>query len=411
MLTFVPKRHYTKVIGRKRFYWPLGSFSKQEAELEALHLSADWARLELAGLEAWPQGEPNRLALQARLGIGPFRPLPTSLEAPAAIPSPSPQLPTPTPPSVPNGVVKGVAVGPHLSFSELYALFLVEQTAMTDKKKRDLRNRLRFAVDTFEGVTVGSMNRTALLKAASKINNADLSDYYKRDLHQALYRLFLWAEKRERLGFMPVGNLKEIFTPVKSAKTANDVWDNEDGKYWTEEEIKLALSKAQGELKAFLLLGLNCAYSTSEIGALKKEHLVTVGKSTYIRTIRNKTAKNQKPAKLKHKLWPETIAAIQEVMSKDSELVFTTSKGNDVATNDYVGKLYREFQEDNGLELPLFKGLRKTSANAVKEAAKDEDIASLHLGHATKTVTEAFYTEANWGKLDKATDKLRSKWL
>jgi integrase len=404
MLTLVKNRHFTKVIGRKRFYWPLGVFTKQEAELEAAHLSADWARFRLEGHQEWPENPTYRLALQARLGIGPFRQLPTSIQAKSQGVHPNAPTPLPIPPG------GALAIGPHLTFSELCGVFLSEQTAMNDKKKRDLRNRLRFVVNDFSSIAVGRMDRSTLLQAAKTINEADKSVYYKRDIHQALYRLFYWASQREKLGFIAPANLKEIFTPVKSAKTANEVWDNEEGKYWKDEEVKLALSKAQGELKAFVILGLNCGYSTSEIGALKKEHLVDISGAKYIRTIRNKTAKNQKPAKLRHKLWPETIAAIQETMSKDPELVFTTSKGNDVATNDYVGKLYREFLEEHKLELPQFKALRKTSANAVK-ALSDSDIASLHLGHATKTVTEAFYTEANWSKLDKATDTMRSKWV
>lgn len=405
-LTLVPKKHYCKLIGRKKFYWPLETFTQQEAQLEAMHLLADWARFQIEGHEAWPAGPSHRLLLQQKLCIGPFKPLLNSLPmSPISMATATeikPHQSTIAPQVKPSMTT---AIGQHMTFTDLVNLFLTEALDMTDKKKKDLRNRLKVAQSVFNGSPIGTYSREKYIEVAKRINGRDLSDLYKRDIFQALYRVFTFAGGRENLELKVPGNLKEIFTPKKTVKTAEDVWETEEGKYWSKEDIKVALTHATGPMRAFILLGLNCGYGTSEIGVLEKSHLKNGG--TVIQTIRGKTAKNVRPAKLQHKLWKETAEAIKASMTAEGKYVWSTTKGETVSANDYVGKLYRAFCKENNLTLPNFKLLRKTSANEVQKNS-NSDIASLHLGHSTKTVTQAFYTEANWKALDAATDKMRA---
>jgi integrase len=405
MLTLVKKRHWTRVINGKRYYWPLSRFTRNEAELESQYLEAETLRQKVAGNKDWNATSLYRMELQSKLAIGPFRTpavpsaaqfLIAKMHVPIAVPFPSER---------PEGTV---VVNNAITFLDLVNLFLTESPSLPDKKKRDLRNRLAAVKEHFNGTPLAAYTRAKLTEVANAVNAREISDYYKRDIFQAVYRLLSWAANRENLDFVPPGNLKEILTPIKAKKSAASVWQEEEGKYWEAKEVKAALSLATSEMRAFLLLGLNCAYSTSEIGALEKSHLKEGGE--VIQTIRGKTARNARPAKLKHYLWPETTAAIKEAMDKgDSSFVFCTSSGGNVASNDYVGKLFREFCKANKLSLPNFKLLRKTSANDVKKAS-NSDIASLHLGHSTKTVTETFYTEANWQLLKDATDSVRKKY-
>lgn len=401
MLTLVPKKYWTKVIGGHRFYWSLATFTKAEGELLAKHLEAEWLQVKLARGSSW-KGDPTltmkHLSIQQRLGVGPFRVLNTVSPAPVNTPAKDANFVAPATPS------DLAAVGPHMTFGQVVALYLGEQVGMSPKKQREIRNKLKATNEFFNGTAIGAYARTTFVDVAANINAREWGDRYKKDIFYNLRRLFLWASERENLGFNTPGNLGAILVPIKTKKTASAVWDKDADKYWSKDEIKLALSKATGEVRAFILLGLNCAYCTSEIGALEKSHLKANG--SLIQTIRNKTAGSNNPPKLRHKLWKETQAAIQASMSNDERLVFTGSKGNDVASNDYVGKVFRAFVKEHKLKLPEFKMLRKTSSNEVQKNS-NPDIASLHLGHQTKTVTETFYTESNWSKLDKTTDKFR----
>lgn len=136
-------------------------------------------------------------------------------------------------------------------------------------------------------------------KAANTINNHI----------SAVKAMFNWAQDNEILGSIP--NLKAI-KKITSSRT--------DKHIFSDAEIKELLCFANQNLKAMILLGLNCGFGCTDCAELKWENIDF--ENARILFARTKTGVNRNLP-----LWQETVKALQKVPVR-GVFVFITKQGH-----------------------------------------------------------------------------------
>jgi integrase len=121
--------------------------------------------------------------------------------------------------------------------------------------------------------------------------------------------MFNWAKKNEIIPKIP--NI-DVVSKLKVTR--------KDKPVFYREEIKILLTNASNQMRAMILLGLNCGFGCTDCAELKWKDLdLDQGR---IKLCRKKTGI---PRNLP--LWPETIQVLKS-LPKRGELVFYTKKGN-----------------------------------------------------------------------------------
>lgn len=170
------------------------------------------------------------------------------------------------------------------------------------------------------------------------------------------------------------------------------------------EEIRKLLKAADPQLRAMILLGINCGYGNSDCASLHRSALdLTNGWLDFPRP------KTGIPRRCK--LWKETIDALKAVRdvrpvakeTRDQGLVFITRIGNPWVRlsgekRTPVDSIAREFGallKETGLAKPgrAFYGLRHCF-RTVADATRDFPAARLIMGHADPSAIDATYRES-----------------
>ncbi len=155
----------------------------------------------------------------------------------------------------------------------------------------------------------------------SKISTIDLQSYRKKLINDAkepntinnyisaVKAIFNWALDNEVLSSIP--NLKAI-KKISSRKSEKNIF--------SDAEIKKLLNAANPNLKAMILLGLNCGFGCTDCAELKWENIDF--EHARILFARTKTGVNRNLP-----LWQETIEALQKVPVR-GDFVFLTKQGH-----------------------------------------------------------------------------------
>jgi integrase len=185
---------------------------------------------------------------------------------------------------------------------------------------------------------------------------------------------------------------------------------------FTREEIHTLLGAAGLQLRAMILLGINCGLGNSDCGNLPLTALDLDG--AMIDYPRPKTGLQRRCP-----LWPETVAALREALAKrpapkdaaDSGLVFLTQFGLpwgkqkvEDPINKEVGKLLRRIGI-NGRKGLGFYTLRHTF-RTVADEAKDQPAADLIMGHEVPHMSSVYRETISDARLRAITDHVRA-WL
>jgi integrase len=185
---------------------------------------------------------------------------------------------------------------------------------------------------------------------------------------------------------------------------------------YTAEEVRKLLDAAGVQLKAMLLLGINCGYGNGDCGsvplsALDLEHCL-------IDFPRPKTGIPRRCL-----LWPETVAALREALANrpqpkhetDALLVFITSKGGswnkDTSTNPVsqeTAKLLRSLKI-NGRKGLGFYTLRHVF-RTVADESKDQPAVDYIMGHESGHMSTVYRERISDARLKAVTDYVRA-WL
>jgi len=177
--------------------------------------------------------------------------------------------------------------------------------------------------------------------------------------------------------------------------TADEIRQLLNGKTVKVKANSKRIDGAGPQLRAMILLGINCGYGNTDVACLKRAKVDLV--KGWINFPRPKTGIDRRCP-----LWPETIAAIKRAMAvrpepkdkADADCVFITIRGNrwlQGKTNSVgleFGKLLKALGINgrNGLN---FYSLRHTF-RTIADAAKDQPAANLIMGHADPSMAAVY---------------------
>jgi integrase len=183
-------------------------------------------------------------------------------------------------------------------------------------------------------------------------------------------------------------------------------------KLFTADGVRRVLDAASGQLRAMILLGINCGLGNSDIGNLPQSALdLDRGILDYPRP---KTGIDRRC-----RLWPETVAAIREVISsrptpkkeEHAGLVFITRCGDSWHTGTTDGPLSREMSKllhRLGIE-GSFYWLRHTF-RTIADEAKDQPAADYIMGHEVAHMSSVYRETISDERLKAVSEHVRS-WL
>jgi integrase len=187
-------------------------------------------------------------------------------------------------------------------------------------------------------------------------------------------------------------------------------------KLFTAEEIRKLVSAADVPLKAMLLVGINAGFGNADVGTLPLSALDLDG--GWVNYPRPKTGVGRRCP-----LWPETVAAISEALSRrpapedraDGGLAFLTPRGHswhtgttDNPLSNVVAKLLRALGI-NGRKGLNFYALRHTF-RTVADEAKDQPAADHIMGHESPHMSSVYRERISDERLRAVTDHVRA-WL
>jgi len=175
-------------------------------------------------------------------------------------------------------------------------------------------------------------------KAANSINN-----------HIAAVKaMYHWAMDNEIIDKAP--NLKAV-KKISAKKKERPVF--------TITQLRKLLNKADIQMEAMILLGLNCGFGCTDCGELKWRHLDLKNKRVIYP--RGKTGVNRNLL-----LWQETVDALQNIPTK-GELVFYTSQGNPwVRTTEKIENGQTRYTNNNEVSKQFSKLLKKAGIKTEK---------------------------------------------
>lgn len=242
-------------------------------------------------------------------------------------------------------------------------------------------------------------------RSVSDLSTIELQNYRKKLIEKytspntvnnavaTIKALFHWAVENEVIDRGP--NLKAIkkITNIKSERPT-----------FTIEHIKLLLEHADLQMKAMILLGLNCGFGCTDCAELRWENL-DMGQYRVIFP-RGKTGVSRNLS-----LWPETVEALQD-LPRRGELVFYTIRGNpwvrtiqgkDKSGNekftkdDAVTKQFSKLLKTAGIRTEKgvgFYTLRRTAATLAARSGDPFSVQRL-LGHADLKMASVYVQDVS----------------
>ncbi|WP_425398620.1 tyrosine-type recombinase/integrase [Aeoliella sp.] len=197
--------------------------------------------------------------------------------------------------------------------------------------------------------------------------------------------VFNYAYKTELLAH-PLRAAKSFSRP--SSKSLRLHRQSMAKKFFTAEEVNRMLQAAQGSLKAFIYLGINCGFGNYDCGCVTKEAFDL--ENGWLEFPRSKTAVERRCW-----LWPETVEAVRNAMAirpkprrkEHSHLAFLTPRGtpwNTGTNSNPVGRVFRELQKLECVKTYRpgvgFYALRHTFAT-IAEGSRDQIATEAIMGH------------------------------
>lgn len=183
------------------------------------------------------------------------------------------------------------------------------------------------------------------------------------------------------------------------------------------------LEKAELQMRAMILLGLNAGYGQADCAALQRLDLLT--KPGWLVSPRQKTGIARRCP-----LWPETIAAIEAVHrirpesldAADADCVFITTRGRrwvrfvDAGAekpgyrNDQAGQQFKALTKLAKVKVPGGLYVMRHTFRTIGDAARDQIAVDVIMGHVDPTVAASYREKIDDDRLKAVTDHVR-KWF
>lgn len=179
-------------------------------------------------------------------------------------------------------------------------------------------------------------------------------------------------------------------------------------------ELRLLIETAKPQLKAWILLGINCAYGQNDIATLPVSRIA----GEWITHPRPKTGTPRRCH-----LWPETLEAlgsIRRYSAKDNaheKLLFISKYGDPLVRYqrgfwlDGIGQVFNKHAKDQGVKRKGigFYSLRRTF-RTIADEVKDSSATALVMGHLEFGMGALYTQRISDDRLKAVTDYVRN-WL
>ena len=261
-----------------------------------------------------------------------------------------------------------------------------------------------FDESRFESLLTDYRQHLQQMRAAGLLSPNTFNDKVK-----FLRQFVQWAYKQRIFKEMP-RNLDDIVRRVPVTRA---------GEPLSLEDIQKLWSHADGRMRCWIALGLNCGFKNKDISELTADHL----KNGRIIGYRHKARRGAQGVPMNYKLWPVTRQLIEaHRQDRDQDTggrLFINAKGNALVTetgSDLIGKQFKRLAKQAGVTA-TFQQLRDTAAQAVKDGAMrggryDAAVVQLFLAHVDSS-TASYYVANDpeqmvTDSLDRAIDQLNS---
>ncbi len=298
----------------------------------------------------------------------------------------------------------------------LQARLLDAQTGQIKPQRyENIRNWLTIFKDWVGSVPleqfVGSHLKDFKEHLQKKMKKGDYSSSYAQSILNEAKLFANWLYDSEIID-KPLRNLRKLSitieqTPPKTLPT---------------DEVKQIITNADGELKLYCLLMLNCGMTQKDIADLRPEE-VDWEDGRIIRK-RSKTANIKTVPTVNYKLWKATFELLKAYGQQNGSRVFVNCRGNplrdlgfksDTDTklkkNDTIAKALAQLCKKIKVEATP-KMFRATSSNLLFNTPlyRRCQLHELFLDHSVKTVSEASYVANDFTTLDEAIEFLGKQY-
>lgn len=300
-----------------------------------------------------------------------------------------------------------VASAAGLTLRNLCNMYLEHQesrVAIGEIKHRyyyDQRNQLRdFAKFIGADERISEISALRIQGYRQRLIKAEKAPRTINNTLAAIKAMFNWATENELIDRGP--NLKAIkkvsIRPVER-------------RTFTAAEVQLLLKNAGLQMRAMILLGMNCGFGCTDCAELRWSHLDL--DSRRVNFPRGKTDVGRNLA-----LWPDTAEAL-EVLPKRGDLVFYTSQGNPwvrpisggKAHDNAISKEFSKLMHKVGITAEKGTGFYTLRRTAATVAAETGDIFAVQrlLGHADTKMASTYVQNVS-EQVDRAISHTR-EWL
>jgi integrase len=171
-------------------------------------------------------------------------------------------------------------------------------------------------------------------------------------------------------------------------------------KLFTADQIHALLAEAGTQMRAMILLGINCGFGNTDVCTLPRSAI----RGGWIDFPRPKTEVGRRIP-----LWKETVAALQAAGPGTPDVVFTLTDQTPWHPSEHVSKRFRVLLAWAGIKRGGFYWLRHTFATIADEA-KDPIAVSALMGHADGTIGGVYRERISDARLIAVTNVVRA-WL
>ncbi len=256
------------------------------------------------------------------------------------------------------------------------------------------------------GTHVATINGTTLTEFYKWLLTQSWGQERRKNVFSVARQWIRWAWRQEdvELDVLPrnIGSREFVFLTHLDAngiakKTRTEM-------LWTPEEFRRTLDCVPEDFQLYLMLMLNCGFTTIDVGTLLKSE-VHLDQGRIVRQ-RVKTKRHQHPPVVSYKLWKRTARLLRSHLSSDPVLALMNRAGKPLRVSKLVvenGKtretvfssLLRRYGQIKRAkpELPnkRMDYLRKTGSSKLRGDRRFFSLDSLYLGHAWATIADKHY--------------------
>lgn len=402
--------------------WYFLDCSEAEAVHRASWLKAEWRRLQALGHEVWPSG---------------FT-LPWGAADAADLSEPTPWLGKPS-----GGILAAAGQSqPIRTFrasqallGDAFALFKKDADArlkageISVGRNQNLRNYISKTVEHLgESTPLASIGKSELIALVRhwrsrplKEDGKPISPDYAKSLVSIGHTFFAWVGKQQGLWSAP-SDLGDIFAWQKELAPNSE--QERKQKYLAKKgqgvdvfdipTLKTLYKAADAQMRAWMLLSLNAAFTQSEVAELRV-YEVNQGKEWSISKVRPKT-EGKAEVEGSWVLWSETVAAMKAAKADDNEYErwFLSPTGQPLtrytakSRSDYIARKFDELKDACGLkDAPSYKALRKNSATAMLKLSGMRAYQDAQTAHAEGYKMAQQYADKQWDSLHEYQRQMR----